>query len=120
MGSFLERLQVEWVLGLYITKKFGHPVVKVCAFLRKELGPYSAGWKGSLRQTSIIHTVYTYSIQFINSPARSRSSRRYSLRCLPGLCVVYDQGISASDYTVDILFLSVIRLPPLSCLPHNL
>jgi hypothetical protein len=44
MGSFLERLHVESVPGLYCTKKFGHPV-KACAFLRKE--PRRC-WKGEL------------------------------------------------------------------------
>jgi hypothetical protein len=44
MDSFLGRLRVESVPGIYCTNGFGHPV-KACAFLRK--GPRRC-WKGEL------------------------------------------------------------------------
>jgi hypothetical protein len=52
MGSFLERLHVESVPGLYCTKNCGHPV-KACAFLRKGGRRF---WKGGacVRQIELL------------------------------------------------------------------
>jgi hypothetical protein len=48
MGSFLERLQVESVPGLYSTTNVGHPE-KVCAFLRKKPPPGASGRGACIR-----------------------------------------------------------------------
>jgi hypothetical protein len=71
MGSFLERLHVESVPGLYCTKKFGYPV-RACAFLRK--GPRRC-WKGSLCQTSTRW-------RFLFYPFSSRPSRLHWVNVL--------------------------------------